>query len=123
MTENHGFQSTRDMLTSENPPTAVMVSSMISALGARRAIEDLGLTMGRDVSIITHDDVLSYLQNGLDVPIFTATRSSVRDAGRKLAEILLCRIANPVETEIHELLEAELIIGQSTGPAPKRMNP
>jgi LacI family transcriptional regulator len=121
MTEVHGYQSTRDMLALDNPPTAVIVSSMISALGARRALEGLGLTMGRDVSIITHDDVLSYLENGLDVPIFTATRSSVRDAGRKLAEMLLHRIANPFEDDKHELLEAELTVGRSTGPAPRKV--
>ena len=121
MTEVHGYQSTRDMLALDNPPTAVIVSSMISALGARRALEGLGLTMGRDVSIITHDDVLSYLENGLDVPIFTATRSSVRDAGRKLAGMLLHRIANPFEDDNHELLEAELTVGRSTGPAPRKV--
>lgn len=118
MTEVFGFNSARDMLTQPNPPTAIMSSSLISALGVRRAVEDLGLVMGRDVSIITHDDVLSYLQNGGNVPIFTATRSSVRDAGRLLAEMLLTQIANPDAPPQHTMLEAELMVGQSTGPAP-----
>lgn len=95
-----------------------MSSSMILALGARRAIEEAGLTIGRDVSVITHDDELSYLRNGGDIPIFTATRSSVRDAGRRLAEMLLADIANPFTQPQTELLEAELMVGQSTGPAP-----
>ena len=47
------------------------------------------------MSVIIFDDDLSYLRNGEDVPIFTATRSSVREAGRLSAEMLLSVIANP----------------------------
>lgn len=120
MTEVFGYHCTRDMLNSANAPTAVLCSSLISALGVRRAIEENGLVMGKDVSVITHDDALSYLQNGGDVPIFTATRSSVRDAGRKLAEMLLASIAEPHSPPRQELLEAELMVGSSTGPAPRK---
>jgi len=120
MTEEFGFQSTRDMLTLDVPPTAILAASLISALGVRRAIEDAGLVMGRDVSVVTHDDALSYLRNGGDVPIFTATRSSVREAGGILAEMLLKQIAEPSQTLPNHLLEAELMVGQSTGPAPTR---
>lgn len=117
MTETRGFRSASTMLGQDNPPTAFVVSSMISALGVRRAIEDRGLRMGRDISVIIHDDELSYMRNGDDVPIFTATRSSVREAGRLAAAMLLDLIAGTRTAPIHHLLEAELIIGQSTGPA------
>jgi len=120
MTEVFGYQSARDMLDTPTPPTALVVSSMISALGVRRAIEERGLRMGRDISVITHDDALSYLQNGGDIPIFTATRSSVRDAGRRLAEMLLAAVARPDDPPQQELLEAELMVGASTGPVPDK---
>ena len=123
MTENFGHKHTRDMLHLHHPPTAFLASSLIVAMGARRAIEEAGLVMGRDVSIITHDDVLSYLGNGGDVPIFTATRSSVREAGRRLAEMLLAEIACPQQGTQSHLLEAELMVGQSTGPAPTSPDP
>ena len=115
-----GFRIARAMLDQPDPPTAFILSSMILALGARRAIEDKGLKMGRDVSVVIHDDDLSYMKNGDDVPIFTATRSAVREAGRQAAGMLLEIIANPAPTPIERLMEAELIIGQSTGPAPHR---
>ncbi len=118
MTEGFGYQSAREMLGSSAPPTAIVCSSMISTLGVRRAIEEMGLKMGRDVSVVTHDDALSYLQNGGDKPIFTATRSSVRHAGRRLAKMLLHAIAHPGQPPQSELMEAELMIGRSTGPAP-----
>ena len=120
MTETFGYRSTQDMLAMKTPPTAYLVSSMICAIGVRRAIEDAGLVMGRDVSIVTHDDALSYLRNGDDVPIFTATRSSVRVAGERLADLLLDRIRDPLAPPRQVLLEAELMVGQSTGPAPNR---
>lgn len=119
MTEVAGFGAAQAMLALANPPTAFLVASMISGLGVRRAVEGAGLVLGRDVSIIIHDDELSYMRNGDDVPIFTATRSSVREAGQLVAEMLLDIIANPGTGPKERLLEAELIIGQSTGPAPK----
>jgi LacI family transcriptional regulator len=119
MTEDAGFRGGAAMLASAQPPSAFLVASMISGMGVRRAIEAQGLVMGRDVSVIIHDDDLSYLKNGADVPIFTATRSSVREAGRLTAEMLLAHIANPNLPPQSRLLEAELIIGQSTGPAPQ----
>ena len=120
MTEDFGHLSASQMLALEDPPTAIICSSMISALGIRRAIEEKGLVMGKDVSVISHDDVLSYLKNGGDTPIFTATRSSVREAGRRLAQMLLDAIENPAAPPQTTLLEAELVVGSSTGPAPRK---
>lgn len=120
MTEGRGYRAALEMLKLRDKPTAFLVSSMISALGVRRALDELGLKLGRDVSIIIHDDELSYLRNGDDVPIYTATRSSVREAGRQTAEMVLDLIANPGQPPQTRLLEAELIIGQSTGPANNR---
>ncbi|MBW4983871.1 substrate-binding domain-containing protein [Mameliella sp. CS4] len=117
MTEVYGYRSAAEMLALDNPPTGFLVSSMITAIGVRRAIHEAGLEMGRDVSVITHDDDLGYLRNGHDVPIFTATRSSVRLAGMRAAEMLLDLIRNPARAPLTQLMEAELIIGSSTGPA------
>ena len=120
MTESFGFGAARDMLALVDPPTAFVTSSIMIALGVQRALGEAGLRSGRDVSIVTHDDDLSFLPNSGPVPMFTATRSSIRQAGRRAAEILLARIANPSQPSQHELLEAELTVGRSTGPAPER---
>lgn len=119
MTEVLGYESMSEMLKMPDPPTAVLVSSIITAIGVRRAIEAAGLKMGVDVSVITHDDDLSYLKNGGMSPFFTATRSSVRVAGHHSAEMLLGLIAEGDGAARTELFEAELIVGASTGPSPK----
>lgn len=116
MTEAAGYRATRAMMALPNPPTALLASSIIMGFGIRRALEDMGLAMGRDVSVIVHDDDLSYMRNGEDVPVFTATRSSVREAGRRAADMLISIITGKVLAPQEQLLEAELIIGQSTGP-------
>ena len=118
MTEHFGHDSAARMLAADPAPTAFLVSSMIPAIGVRRAVEAAGLKLGRDVSLITHDDALSYLGNGTDVPIFTATRSSVRDAGRIAGTMLLEQIGDPGSPPRHTMMEAELMLGASTGPAP-----
>ncbi|WP_050603876.1 LacI family DNA-binding transcriptional regulator [Ruegeria sp. 6PALISEP08] len=120
MTEVFGHRETHGMLQLDDPPTAILASSMISAIGVRRALDEAGLKMGQDVSVIAHDDDLSYLKNGQDVPIFTATRSSVRQAGEMAAEMLIERIKSPSAPTNTRLLEAELVVGRSTGPVPNR---
>ena len=119
MTETYGYASAQKFLEQADPPTAFLVSSIIPAIGVRRAIQDLGLRIGQDVSIVIHDDDLSYFRNDGAVPIYTATRSSVRDAGHRCADLLLRTIAAPKAAPSNILLEAELTIGQSTGPAPR----
>lgn len=116
MTEPYGAETAAALLECDDPPTAFLVSSMISAIGVARAIGARGLTMGRDVSVITHDDAMSFLPNSGEVPIFTCTRSSVREAGMRAAEMIIDRINNGLAPPASEQLEAELIIGQSTGP-------
>lgn len=120
MTEVFGHHQTRDMLASDNPPTAILAASMISAIGVRRAIQEAGLDMGNDISVVAHDDDLSYMKNGQDVPIFTATRSPIRHAGELLADYLIKKIDNPAQAPITHMLEADLVLGRSTGPAPNR---
>lgn len=118
MSETYGYSRMREFLARPCPPTAMLVSSVIAAIGVRHAISDAGLSMATDMSVLIHDDDLSYFRNDGDVPTYTAVRSSVRDAGRHTAEMLLKAIEAPEEGPRHILLEAELTIGRSTGPAP-----
>ena len=118
MTERMGHDTLLRMLDIEDPPTAVLVSSLITAIGVRRAATDRGMKLGRDLSLITHDDVLGYFPNYGAEPIFTATQSSVRDAGRIGAEMLISQITAPQAFPPTRLLEAQLVVGASTGPVP-----
>jgi LacI family transcriptional regulator len=121
MTEPTGHDLAARMLALEAPPTAFVVASMISGIGVRRAIEERGLTPGREVSVVIYDDVLGYLDNGSDAPIFAAVRSPVRQHGRLCAELLIDAIREPEAPPRQVLLPACLVPGRSAGPpAPAR---
>jgi len=119
MSEANGYVAAKAMLARADHPTAFLVSSYVVALGIRRAISQSGLVMGEDVSVIIHDDELSFFHNSDPFPQFTATRSSVRFAGMRAAEMLLKLIDNPQLSPMSELLEANLTMGASTGPLKK----
>ncbi len=116
MVETFGHRNAAALLASARAPTAFLCSSIMIAHGVMRAVREAGLEPGRDVSIVTHDDDISFLRNGGDVPLFTATRCPIREAGRRAAEMLLASIDDPETAPVSELVEAELVIGQSTGP-------
>jgi len=116
MTESYGYLGTQSLLALQDPPTGILVSSMITAVGVRRALHDAGRVMGKDVSVIIHDDDLSALSNGHDVPIFTATRASARVAGSRTAEILLGLIREPCTPPQSHLILSLIHISEHTRP-------
>ena len=118
MTETLGYEATRQMLAQPDHPTGLILASIICAFGARRAIEDAGLLMGRDISVICWDDRISYMPNDASEPIFTAMQSSVRAAGRRCASMILDLIRDAPEIPPQEIWEAELIVGRSTAAPP-----
>lgn len=122
MTEGFGYAAAAELLASDDPPTAFLTSAIMPAIGVRRAAAERGLWLGRDISVICHDDGLSYVGNDAAGNVrgapFTALRSSIRDAGRRCAEILVERIRDPSQPHHQELWEATLTLGQSTGPGP-----
>ena len=119
MTEVFGYRSAREMMTWEAAPTAYLVSSIICAFGVRRAIEEAGLKLGRDISVITFDDDLS-LSEKLAKTFRYSLQPGLRCATPAvMTEALLLRlIENPGSSPLNVLLEAELMVGTSTGPAP-----
>lgn len=131
MTMSYGYQSTHEIMKLKNPPTAFLVSSMIIAIGVRRALLELDLKLGTDISVVIFDDQLSYLANEGETPTFTALTSSVRKAGRRCAEMLISMVQGKKNSPYQELWESELIIGETTGPpkgyrglvSPKKINP
>ncbi|MEL6204975.1 MAG: substrate-binding domain-containing protein [Pseudomonadota bacterium] len=119
MTEFFGYAAAREMLAADPKPTAFVTAALLIALGVRRAVEEQGLRMGGDVSVVTHDDGLSYLTNGAEgAPLFTATHAPVREMGRATAAMLLTRIAAPDAPPAHRMMPANFVLGPSSGPAP-----
>ncbi len=117
-TDEVGFRLAQVMLERTPRPTAILAGSMMTALGVFRAIRAAGLELGRDVSMIAHDDVFPYLNADTMVPSMSTTRSSIRAAGTRVAELLLQLLAGKPAADIHELWPVELVLRESTGRAP-----
>jgi len=118
MTEENGYRAARSLLEQAEPPTAIVCSSLIMALGVVRALRDLGLSMPGDVSLVAHDDVFPWLRpENFSVPLST-TRSSIRAAGARIAERLAARMSG-LETEPRgEVWPVDLVVRASVAGAP-----
>lgn len=119
MTEENGYRHAKRLLMSDGRPSALLLSSMLSVSGAMRAAHELNLQIGSDVSLIAHDDGLPFLNAEGLVPSLTTVRSSIRAAGSRVAELLIEMINNREAALPHELWNVDLIVRDSTGPAPK----
>lgn len=119
MTDASGYRQMAQILDSDVRPTAVLCASTVLALGAVRAISQAGKVLGRDISLIAHDDDLMLLKPENFIVPLTTTGSSLRDAGRRIAERLIAAVADPdAPALLGELWTADLIVRASTGPAP-----
>jgi len=114
-TDEIGFRFAQALLEQNQPPTAILAGSMMTALGVFRAIRSAGLVLGKDVSMIAHDDVFPYLNADNMVPSLSTTRSSIRAAGTRIAELVLQVLAGKPVEDIHELWPVELVLRESTG--------
>jgi LacI family transcriptional regulator len=98
--------------------TAVFCFNDISAIGAIRALKDAGLSVPLDVSVVGFDDIQSAAYS---TPSLTTVRQPLTEMGKRGAQVLLERIANRENEFAAEIvMEPELVVRESTGPAPSR---
>lgn len=119
MGDEQGYRGMKEILASPDRPTAVLCASTVLALGAVRAMNELGLKLGIDISLIAHDDELPLLKpENFSTPL-TTTRSSLRAAGKRVGERLIAMINQSTpQPPDQELWKVELVVRASTGPAP-----
>ncbi|MBE7732486.1 LacI family DNA-binding transcriptional regulator [Devosia faecipullorum] len=117
-TDEIAFRMAQSMLELRARPTAFLAGSMMTALGIFRAIRQAGLELGSDISMIAHDDVFPYLNADNMYPTMSTTRSSMRHAGTRIAELVIQVLSGKPVGDVHELWPVELVLRQSSGPAP-----
>ena len=84
-----------------------------------RAAGQAGLVVGRDVSIISHDDVLPHLRAENFAPPLSVPRAPIRDAGPVLAAMIVARMRGTPPEKLQKTDKVDLIVRASTGAAPK----
>jgi LacI family transcriptional regulator, galactose operon repressor len=116
MTEQNGYRLARRLLALSEPPSALLCASIFMALGALRAARDLGLVVGRDLSLVAHDDGIEAIRPETLSPPLTTTFSSIRAAGSRVAELALALIAGEPPEALAEVWPVELVYRESTRP-------
>lgn len=112
-TPDPGYEATRKLLQTGSPFTALFAFNDISAMGAIRALREVGRRVPEDVSVIGFDDIQSAAYQN---PGLTTIRQPLREMGMKAAETLVQRISstNVAEHPRSIVMEAELIVRGST---------
>jgi DNA-binding LacI/PurR family transcriptional regulator len=116
--EESGRREARALLEQADPPTAIFCVNDRTALGALAALAELGLRVPEDISVVGFDDIpLAALVR----PPLTTVRQPTHDLGRRAAEFLLARIAQPDSPRRKEVLPCALVARRSSGPVPAKL--
>lgn len=113
--EPGGYEAMRRLFALPQPPTAVFAVNDLAAVGAMRAIEDAGLRVPRDISIIGFNDLSTAIGA---MRALTTVRLPLHDMGTAAAERLLAQITGQMVAPEPVVIPVELVVRQSTGPAP-----
>lgn len=116
-TKPAGFAAMSALLRRHPDVTAVICNGDMVALGACLALPRLGLVAGRDVSVTGFDDIPDA---ALAHPPLTTLSVSPYQLGRRLARMLLERIAEPEMPVALSEIPARLIARDTTGPCRPR---
>lgn len=110
--DDTAFEAAGALLDADDPPTALLASNDLLALGAMRAAAVRGVTVPDHLSIIGFDDINAA---GLSTPGLTTLRHRDGAVGRELVTQLLRTIDDPAAI-IDIPLRPELIVRGTTAP-------
>lgn len=110
--EIFGERTAARLLSADRPPTAIVCATDLEAIGALRAIRTAGLTAGRDISVIGHDDLP---EASLTEPPLATLKQPHAAVGIRLAEIIAALIAGKDPQSFQEVWQPELIVRASIG--------
>ncbi len=109
-----GLNAVSELHASHPEVTGIVCNGDMVAIGACSGLTRMGLTPGREVSVIGFDDVPDA---AIATPPLTTLAVSPYQLGRKLARVMLDRINNPDMPTAASLVPAELVERATTGRA------
>lgn len=113
-----GYPVVQQLLNRGQKFTALVAFNDMSAIGAIRALRDAGLRVPEDVSVIGFDDIQA---SAYMMPRLTTIRQPLQHMGALAAKHLLQRISKGNGRGSQTILIApELLVRESTGPAPTK---
>jgi LacI family transcriptional regulator len=110
-----GYPYGKQLLARKQPFTALFAYNDISAIGAIWAFREAGLRVPEDVSVLGFDDITAAAFN---TPSLTTVRQPLERMGQIAAKTVLDQIEGNEEFVQEIAVAPELVVRDSTGPAP-----
>jgi LacI family transcriptional regulator len=117
-TPHAGYPFAKQLLARRKRFTALFAYNDNSAIGAIRAIQDAGLRVPEDISVVGFDDIESAAYGN---PSVTTVRQPLHKMGELAARTLLDRIEKRGTFLAEITVEPEFVVRQSTARAPARL--
>lgn len=108
---DYGHRLTQQLLMLSNPPDAIFTGNNLLTIGALRAIDELGLRVPEDVALAAFDEMEWMF---LVKPALTVVAQPTYAMGKKAAELLLQRIADPSRPPQEVLLQPTIKVHESS---------
>ncbi|WNI14478.1 LacI family DNA-binding transcriptional regulator [Actinacidiphila sp. ITFR-21] len=116
-TSEWGYVAACELLDLPDRPTALVAFNDKAAVGALRSAYERGLRIPEDLSITGFDD--TYLSRST-VPRLTTVRQPLEEMGRMAVSLLMRLLDRHTVDTLHVELATQLVLRESTGPAPQR---
>lgn len=109
-TPESGMQLTRQILSEGTQPTAIVVASDPMAMGVYKAINNAGLRIPDDISVVSFDDVemTQYL-----VPALSSVHMEAEEMGRTAVKLARDRMIEPHKMVLHLVCGSQLKLRES----------
>ncbi len=104
-----------DLLQSDDRPTALMCFNDFMALGALAAVQRAGLQVPQDCSVAGFDNLTI---GAHAVPALTSVDLKVGEVASTAVQKLLELVDSKQPARVCEVIQPELVVRESTGPAP-----
>lgn len=110
-----GVECGQRLLRKTQPPTAVFCANDDMAAGVLKVAHEMKISVPGELSVAGFDDIPLA---GQYWPSLTTIRQPTHEMARQATELLIKRLRGTLPEEIKRVLVSELVIRDSTGPAP-----
>ncbi|MFQ5611244.1 MAG: substrate-binding domain-containing protein [Anaerolineae bacterium] len=118
LSQRSGYHLAMQLLSADNPPTAIVACNDLMALGAMSAAQERGLRVGRDIAITGFDDIPLGEHSH---PPLTTVHQPIYRIGEMVCKILIKLVRSETLAERHIILRPSLIVRASSGGAGKEV--
>lgn len=112
-----GYRQMNEMLDKGVRPTAVVAINDFSAMGVMRSINEHGLQIPQDISVVSYDN--TYMAE-MAIPKLTSVDYNYEEYGRKLIDTATAMIEGRKAGQLRMVMPT-LVVRGSSGPAPQEL--